>query len=123
MRVLWQNGASTIRDITAEIYPDKTESDYATVKKLLSRLENKKFVARNRQQLAHQFEAIVSLDDLLGRRLQVLADNLCDGSQTPLLMHLISNEQVTPQQLKKLRNLIDEISSGKPDVGKRGPKK
>ncbi len=123
LRVLWDHGSSTIRDITAEIYPDNSESDYATVKKLLSRLENKKFVARNRQHLAHQFEAIISRDDLVGRRLRVLADNLCDGSQTPLLMHLISSEQITPQQQQKLRDLIDEISSNKSSTKKRGQKK
>ena len=123
LRVLWEKGSSTIRDITALIYPEESESDYATVKKLLSRLENKKFVARNRQHLAHQFEATISLDELVGRRLQELADNLCDGSQTPLLMHLISSEKVTPQQKQKLRDLIEEISTGQSAKKKRGQKK
>ena len=113
MRVLWAFGSCTIRQITEQIYPNNSESDYATVKKLLSRLETKRFVRRKRDQIAHQFEALASLDDLVGKRLQDLADNLCDGSPAPLLMHLLQSESISPQQQTKLRDLIKQIAQAK----------
>ncbi len=119
LRVLWEQGATSIREITEQVYSRNTESDYATVKKLLARLERKEFVSRDRSQLAHTFSASVTLDELLARRLQGIADNLCEGSQTPLLMQLIRNEGVTPNQRKKLRDLIDEISNTTTDKSKK----
>ena len=113
MRVLWEQGSCTIREITERVYPSNSESDYATVKKLLSRLETKQFVLRHRDQLAHLFQALVTLDDLVALQLQDLADNLCGGSRTPLLMNLLQNENVTPRQQKLLRDLIDDLSKSK----------
>ena len=124
MRVLWDQGASTIRQITPLVYEKNTESDYATVKKLLSRLEGKKFVRRQREQAAHVFHALVSRDELVQRRLNDLANDLCDGSQTPLLMTLLQNQSISPSQEKSLRDLINQISSDKPKrKSKRGSDK
>ncbi len=111
LKVLWRTPSATIREITDELYPRRTDSDYATVKKLLARLEKKRFVQRNRNQMAHTFRATLSLDDLLGRRLEVIANNLCDGSPTPLLMHLIRTDGITKKQQQQLRELIQEIAA------------
>lgn len=113
LKVLWERESASVREITDEVYSSDSDSDYATVKKLLARLEKKKFVSRDREQIAHQFSAIVSRDDLLGIRLQGLADNLCGGSQTPLLMQLLNTEEVNAQQRQQLRDLIQEISESK----------
>lgn len=110
LRVLWDRGQATIREISGVVYGASTESSIATVKKLLSRLEKKALVQRNREQVPHLFEAAIGRDDLLNRRLQGLADELCNGSQTPLLMSLIHAENATDQQREQLRNLVEEIS-------------
>jgi predicted transcriptional regulator len=120
LRVLWDDGPANIREITAKIYPTNTESDYATVKKLLARLEQKNFVSRDRGLHAHRFEAKITLDDLLAKRLQGLADNLCGGSQTPLLMHLLRTDDVTPVQRQKLRDLIQDITAVESKPKRRG---
>jgi len=113
LKDLWEFGPANIRDITARVYPSNSESDYATVKKLLARLEKKSFVSRDRQQIAHLFEAAISLDDLLAMRLQGLADNLCGGSQAPLLMHFLEKGRITRSQRKQLRELIDKPSESR----------
>lgn len=119
LKVLWEKESASVREITNQIYSDNSESDYATVKKLLARLEKKKFVSRDRQQIAHQFQATISRDDLLGIRLQGLADNLCGGSQTPLLMQLLNTEDVDAQQRLQLRDLIQDIAKSKSKTNKR----
>lgn len=124
LRVIWEQESATVREITHQIYPNNSESDYATVKKLLARLEKKEFVHRDRSETAHRFSARVSHDELLGMRLQGLADNLCGGSQTPLLLKLLNAEDVTSKQRQQLRQLISDISQdsrsdqSKPKKGK-----
>ncbi|MDB4778255.1 BlaI/MecI/CopY family transcriptional regulator [bacterium] len=117
LRVIWEQDSATVREITHQIYPNNSESDYATVKKLLARLEKKEFVSRDRSETAHRFTALVSRDDLLGIRLQGLADNLCDGSRTPLLLKLLNTKEVTAQQQHQLRQLINDISKASSESG------
>ncbi len=54
---LWQHGPQTIRQITDHVYPGGSTSEYATVQKLLCRLEEKQCVSRDRSTAAHVFEA------------------------------------------------------------------
>src|SRR5438552_3664198 len=83
LQVLWDRGPQTIRQITDVLYPRGSASYYATVQKLLDRLEEKHFVKRDRSGPAHTFAATIERDDLIGQRLQAMAEKLCGGSLTP----------------------------------------
>src|SRR5207253_2491412 len=89
LNVLWDGGPATIRQITDALYPQGGVSKYATVQKLLERLESDGYVLRDRTASVHVFAAAVSRDELIGRRLRSLADKLCGGSLTPLLSQLL----------------------------------
>src|SRR5271165_4168268 len=89
LQVLWDNGPATIRDLTDTLYPGGGAAQYATVQKLLERLECKDCVFRQRTPGAHVFAAALARDELIGRRLQDVAEKLCGGSLTPLLTHLV----------------------------------
>ena len=78
------------------------------MKKLLARLDDKGYVRRDRSQMTHRFAAAVSRDELIGRRLQGLADSLCDGSGMPLLMHLLKTENFTAIQRRQLHEMVEE---------------
>src|SRR3954454_23529117 len=88
LQVLWDQGPQPIRRITEALYPDGRASHYATVQKLLERLEAKECVARARATAVHVFSAAVDRNELVSRRLQQVAEKLCGGSWTPLLTHL-----------------------------------
>jgi BlaI family transcriptional regulator, penicillinase repressor len=112
MQVLWDRGRSTIRQLTAVLYPEGTASQYATVQKLLERLEAKNFVERDRSATVHVFEASVGRDELVGRRLQAVAESLCEGSFTPLLTHLVRTQELSAEDRQALRSLINEFDQG-----------
>ena len=46
LKALWERGASTIRELTDALYPGGGAAHYATVQKLLERLEAKTCVKR-----------------------------------------------------------------------------
>lgn len=110
LEVLWDRGEATIRQLTDVRYPTGTLSDYATVKKLLGRLEAKGYVGRDRRSAAHVFAARVDRDQLVGLRLQALAENLCGGSRVPLLMHLLQTTRLTREERRELDSLLDELA-------------
>jgi predicted transcriptional regulator len=121
LHVLWEHGPLPIRPITDVLYRDSRSSYYATVQKLLERLEAKGCVARDRSGSVHVFSAMVARDDIVGRRLQAVADQLCDGSWTPLLTHLVQARRLSGAERQALRRLIDEAErTGGHDKKRRG---
>jgi BlaI family transcriptional regulator, penicillinase repressor len=110
LRVLWDEGAATIRSLTDGVYPGGSASEYATVQKLLERLEAKGYVARRAQGRQNVFRATVARDELVARRLRETADALCDGSLSPLLTQLVSGGGLSKEELRELRQLVDRLS-------------
>ena len=108
LQTLWDQGPTTIRDLTDLLYPRGSAAHYATVQKLLERLESKRCVKRDRGEWPHVFEATMGRDDLIGRRLRAVAEKLCDGSLTPLITHLVRSKQLSAAERESLRGLMDE---------------
>ena len=70
---------------------------------LLERLEAKGCAARDRSEAVHRFAAAIGRDDLIGKRLQAVAETLCGGSLTPLLSHLVGAEGLSEKDRRALR--------------------
>ena len=81
LQSLWDEGPATIRQLVDRVYKQTGNSVYATVQKLLDRLESKGFVRRDRGRPVHVFDAAINRDDLIGRRLRAVADSLCQTSK------------------------------------------
>ena len=109
MQVLWDQGRRTIRELTDTLYPSGTGVHYATVQKLLERLEAKKFVKRDRSAWPHCFDPLVGRDDLISRRLQLTADKLCEGALAPLLTSLVRGTKLSSDERESLRALLDDL--------------
>jgi BlaI family transcriptional regulator, penicillinase repressor len=108
LRVLWDLGPATIRQLTDVLYPQGEAAQYATVQKLLDRMEAKGYVRRDRTMFVHIFRSELDRDELIGRRLRSLAEMLCEGSLTPLLTHLARAKDLTDQDRVALRAIVDE---------------
>src|SRR6516165_2341515 len=111
LRILWDRGMATIRQLADVLYPGGGAAQYATVQKLLDRMEAKEFVRRDRSLFVHQFVPVLDRDQLIGRRLRSLAETLCDGSLTPLLTHLARAGDLTEADRRALRAIIEEAAS------------
>jgi predicted transcriptional regulator len=110
LKVLWQHGPGTVRAVSARL--GGRPRAYTTVQTLLQRLEAKGYVASDRGGPANVYRAAVSRDDLLSRRLRALADQLCDGTASPLLLALVQGGRFTPEDLQRFRRLLDELEPG-----------
>jgi predicted transcriptional regulator len=110
LRALWDLGPSTIRALTDRLYPGGGTSRYATVQKLLERLEAKELVARRGEGRQNVFRATVRRDELVARRLRDTARELCDGSLTPLITQLVSAGRLSREELRELRRVVDQAA-------------
>jgi BlaI family penicillinase repressor len=119
LQVLWDEGACSIRQITDLLYPDGRAAQYATVQKLLERLEAKECVRRDRSGSSHRFAASIDRDVLIGRRLQSVAEKLCGGSWTPLLTHLVQHQKLSARDRQALRDLVEDLDASRSKKDRR----
>jgi len=106
LKVLWERGAATVREITEELYPAGDASALATVQKLLDRLAAKACVNRRAAGRANVFRASVAREELIAHRLRETAERLCEGSLTPLLTQLVNSKRLSDDDLAELRRLV-----------------
>jgi predicted transcriptional regulator len=113
LKVLWEHGPGTVREIDAVLRARGAARAYNTVLTLLQRLEAKGFVASDKSGLAHVFRAAVSRDRLLRQRLKDLANQLCEGTPAPLVLALVEGHRFTPQEIEQFRQLLDQLEGKK----------
>jgi predicted transcriptional regulator len=109
LKVLWERPPATVREVNAALREQGRDQAYTTVQTLLQRLEAKGFVRCDKSGPAHVYQAAVSRDDLVNRRLRELADQLCDGTSSPLLLALVEGSRLTAAEIRQLRELLDRL--------------
>jgi predicted transcriptional regulator len=106
LQVLWDQGEATRRQVADALYPGGGEAHYATVQKLLGRLEAKGHVRHTRRDAVLVFTAAVSREELICRRLQTVADKLTGGAVAPLVMTLVKAQPLSPAELDELHRFV-----------------
>ena len=119
LQVLWEQGPATRRQITDALYPRGGAAHYATVQKLLERLEGKGLVQADRSQNVLTFTASVARDELISQQLRDVAEKLCGGSLTPLLMNLVKSEPLSASELDELQAFVEGLQEKAKTKGKR----
>ena len=109
LEVIWEKKEASVRQLAEVLYPKGGASEYATVHKLLERLEGKGYVARQKSGGVYLFQATVGRDDVIGRQLEALVDKVYGGSLQPLLTNLIRVKRLTAQELRDLLALVDQL--------------
>jgi predicted transcriptional regulator len=112
LKVLWAGGPATVRDVAKTLRGQRRRLAYNTVLTLLSRLREKGFVEADRRDTAHVFRASVSRDELVGSSLSALADRVCDGTASPLLLALVRDPRLSSADIAHLRKMLDDLEPG-----------
>src|SRR5262249_23215402 len=120
LQVLWNRGPATVRQLMDVLYPGGGPSPFATVQKLLARLASKGCVAREHTSGVHVYRALLGREELAGRWLQSMAEQLGEESLTPLLSPRATTQRLSPRELEELRALVDQLLRKSQRRGPRG---
>jgi BlaI family penicillinase repressor len=104
MRVLWEKGPSTVAEVQKAL-PDALA--YTTVLTLLRVLEDKGHVAHTEEGKAHRFHPLVARDAASASAIDRVKHQLFSGSVELLLTHLVEGDELTVEELERLRELLD----------------
>jgi BlaI family penicillinase repressor len=113
LKTLWENGPGTVRMINDHLRGQGRRWAYTTVLTLLQRLEAKGYVISDKSGMAHVFRPAVTRDKLLRQRLKDLANQLCEGTATPLVLALVQGQQFTAEEISQFRQLLDQLEGKK----------
>lgn len=114
LKVLWDRGAGTVREVQEVLRGQGRRWAYTTVQTLLNRLQAKGYAASDKGGPAHVYRAAVSREELLRRRLGDLAEEFCEGTASPLVLALVEGGQFTPAEIEQFRLLLDQLDPQRP---------
>ncbi len=109
LRVLWEHGPGTVRQIQELLAARQRKWSRSTVITLLQRLEKKQYVASDQGGFAFVFRGIVSRDDVLQERLQEVAEELYQGEPAPLVLAFAERHRFTAEEVAQFRQMIEQI--------------
>jgi len=104
MAVLWEKGTATVAEVRERI-PD--ELAYTTVLTVLRTLEEKGHVGHREEGKAHRYFPLVERRVAGRSALARLIDTVFNGSPELLLTQLVTERDLTEEQLKRIRKLMD----------------
>jgi predicted transcriptional regulator len=117
LKVLWEFGPGTVRELGQRLRDQDHHWAYTTVLTLLQRLAAKGYVTSDKTDLAHVFHAAVTREGMLRQRLKDLANQLCEGTATPLVQALVEGQPLSANEIQYFRELLDRLESKKPGKG------
>lgn len=106
LQVLWERGPRSRRQVAETLYGAVRPAQYATVQKLLERLEAKGCVTKECLNGPLTFRPAVDREELINRRLLDVANKLCGGAVTPLVMNLVRAKSLSDRELRELRDFL-----------------
>jgi BlaI family transcriptional regulator, penicillinase repressor len=104
MQVLWARGPSTVAEVRSALDDDLA---YNTVLTMLRILEEKGHVSRDTRERAHRYAPAVRREDAGEGALRRVARKLFQGSPEALLVKLVDQDDLTPSELRRMRDILD----------------
>jgi BlaI family transcriptional regulator, penicillinase repressor len=108
LRVLWQKGPSTVRDVHETVYAE-TRTGYTSALKLLQNMLAKGLVTRVEDSRQHVYAAAVSERPTLNQLVSGWMDTAFSGSSLALAMQALEARPVAPEELAQLKAMIDKL--------------
>jgi predicted transcriptional regulator len=110
IKVLWDRGPSTVREVLETLKAAGRQWSYATVATLLDRLEAKGMVASDRSELAFVYRPLVAEAEVRQKRVGNLVEKLYDGQPGLLVLHLLKSHGLDASQADEVRKILDEMA-------------
>ena len=107
LRILWERGASTVREVHPAISERKSVG-YTTVLKQMQVMHQKGLLARSDRFRSHVYEPAQS-QTLMQRRLaSSMLHQVFDGSARQLLQSALAGRRVDATELDEIRQVLDQ---------------
>jgi predicted transcriptional regulator len=108
LQVLWERQTASVRDVHEELAKMK-DVGYTTTLKLMQIMHEKGLVKRDDSIKTHIYQAAVSKEKTQKHLLGKMIDTLFGGSSTELVIQALGNHKASPEELKEIQQLLDNL--------------
>jgi predicted transcriptional regulator len=111
LRVLWDRGPQTVRDVHHALNETKA-TGYTTVLKMLQIMTDKELVERDEAVRPQIYRARYSQDRTQKQLLRDLIQRAYGGSVKALVMHALGTKKSSAKDLEAIEKLLDRFEGG-----------
>lgn len=111
LRVLWEHGPHSVRDIQ-KIMNETKETGYTTVLKLLQIMTDKGLVERDETVRPQIYRPRYSQAQTQRQLLRDLTQRAFGGSVKALVLQALATKKSSPEELEAIEKLLDRIEGG-----------
>jgi BlaI family transcriptional regulator, penicillinase repressor len=115
LRVLWERGPSTVRQVHEVLVARVGPAAYTTALKLLQIMTEKGLVRRDDTDRTHVFTPRLSEEQTQRQLVRDLVDRAFGGSASKLVMQALNARRATPEELAEIRKLIEARREARDD--------
>jgi len=108
LRVLWDRGPSTVREVHEAVTSDRAVG-YTTVLKQMQVMQRKGLLTRSERFRSHVYEAAQPRADVQRTLVQILMRQAFSGSARGLLQSALGGRRVSAVELDEIRRLLDQM--------------
>ena len=105
MAVLWERGKATVAEVREAL---EDQLAYTTVLTVLRTLEEKGHVGHEEAGKAYRYFPLVERQAAGTSALSRVVDKLFRGSPALLMTHLVGDERLTDEELRRMARLLEE---------------
>ena len=108
LRILWDNGPSTVRQVNEAMSQDE-DTGYTTTLKLMQIMTEKGLLLRDDSQFKHVYRPALTEEKAQKQLVGDLLDRAFSGSAEKLVMRALSAKKVSAKELASIRKMLDEF--------------
>lgn len=110
LRVLWQSGPSTVRQVHRALDRDRqTQTGYTTALKLLQIMTEKGLVEKDESERPQIYRARLSREQTQQQLVRDLLDRAFGGSAKQLVMQALASKEASDEELAQVEQLLDKL--------------
>jgi len=107
MQVLWGRESGTVSDVV-DALAGRDAPAYSTVLTMLRILEQKGYVRHEKEGRAFVYFPVIGENDARRSAIQYMMSRFFNNSPESLVLNLIENEELSSEDLDRIKRLIDE---------------
>jgi predicted transcriptional regulator len=111
LRVLWQHGPCTVRQVQAALSKSRP-TVYTTALKFLQIMTDKGLVQRDESQRTHIYRTRLTEEQTQRQLVGDLLDRAFGGSAQKLVLQALAAKRASAADLAAIRKLLDELEGG-----------
>jgi len=108
LRILWDNGPSTVRQVNEAMNEDGS-TGYTTTLKLMQIMTEKGLLLRDDSQFKHIYRPSMTEEKAQKQLIGDLLDRAFSGSAEKLVMRALSARKVSANELASIRKMLDDF--------------